>query len=362
MNAILVWDGENFTMPPAELVGTPRPDQMQGSSLDRIVELAGRTCYDSCGTGRPSAGPNGYHAHISQVKHGSVWEHATLTFESVVMFSGQVGVFAQILINRPSAWFSIHDDGESYRIRFTVNARHAMEWHRLPVPSTVTREAGHVGDVVRAAFRQAMPLTFAGEEVTSRDAYADDPKVATPETDEEIWACLYWDGGSRGLSHELVRHGDFTAISQRSSRFCDESESPWIPHPLLESDEEFMADFRKVEDYCKAKYDWIVPLLQDRLTARGLDKTTARKQARGAMRGVLGNALETKMVFSASLAQWKHILTQRASDPADAEIRKMAAEHFWPALKARWPERFEGWEEIRSSDGLTAALRPPVVA
>lgn len=51
--------------------------QGQGRFPERLVELAGRECYDSWGRGRKS--PE-YHAHIAEALHGSVLEHANFTF------------------------------------------------------------------------------------------------------------------------------------------------------------------------------------------------------------------------------------------------------------------------------------------
>ncbi len=54
-----------------------RDDQMQGSDGAKLIEFSGRICYDSLGNGRAS---KDYHAHILEVKHGSVCEHAQYSF------------------------------------------------------------------------------------------------------------------------------------------------------------------------------------------------------------------------------------------------------------------------------------------
>jgi thymidylate synthase (FAD) len=51
--------------------------QLAGSELANLIEFAGRVCYDSLGKGRPSAE---YHANILASGHGSVTEHASITF------------------------------------------------------------------------------------------------------------------------------------------------------------------------------------------------------------------------------------------------------------------------------------------
>lgn len=52
-------------------------NQFLGSDHAKIIEVAGRTCYDSFGQGRDS---KAYHANILDVGHGSVLEHVSLTF------------------------------------------------------------------------------------------------------------------------------------------------------------------------------------------------------------------------------------------------------------------------------------------
>ena len=65
------------------------------------------------------------------------------------------------------------------------------------------------------------------------DIHYSSPDYAAALQDAEKWLSLYI-YGSRGLTHELVRHGDFTSISQRSTRFVNESKSPWTLHPLIQ--------------------------------------------------------------------------------------------------------------------------------
>jgi thymidylate synthase ThyX len=63
------------------------------------------------------------------------------------------------------------------------------------------------------------------------------------------------------------------------------------------------------------------------------DKTAARKQARGAARGYLGNALASDMLFTTSVTGWKWILSQRKNKLADAEIREVYTPA-WTALQS----------------------------
>ncbi len=236
-----------------------------GTDAERLVECAGRTCYDSYGNGRPSAD---YHEHIMDVDHGSVTEHVTLTF--------------------------------------------------------------------------------------------------------------FLSGISRGLTHELVRHRVGVAISQRSTRYVDENESEWALHPLIYA---FIADRAPMEagiqsldgrydgalvrqqtafiqKEAQKNYALLVEKLQAWLIAKGTDKFTARKQARGAARGLLGNALMTEMVWTCNLRTLKTVLKQRAGAAADAEIRLLANRLYEEALPY-WPTYLGRYQKRPCPDGIGYELYLP---
>jgi thymidylate synthase (FAD) len=214
--------------------------QDEGSDAARLIECAGRTCYDSYGKGRASSQ---YHGHILEVGHGSVLEHAVINF--------------------------------------------------------------------------------------------------------------YITGISRGCSHEWVRHKAGTAISQRSTRYVDESDSAWAWHPFIlkHIDAEALGLLADAETACKQAYLTTVECLQKILVEKGLDKATARKQARGAARGVLGNALETSMVWSANIRAMRNVIEQRCSPFADAEIRQLANRVFEEARNV-CPEYFADYVCHPCEDGI----------
>lgn len=233
--------------------------QDQGSDMARLIECAGRTCYDSMGQGRSSAE---YHQHIREVGHGSVTEHASISF--------------------------------------------------------------------------------------------------------------YLDNISRGLSHELVRHRAGCAISQRSTRYVDEDGSPWILHPLLTkffatgdtvhrapNGEATELSLKQRTDHAvgaaQQAYRAIVLALQAQLIAAGADKQTARKQARGAARGLLGNALCTSMVWTANIRALRNVIEQRANPGADAEIRVLA-NRLYEEASLVCPEWFNDYEKTTCPDGIGYGL------
>lgn len=387
ISASLVWDGGDEVRIPKKMAA-PRGDQMQGTAAERLSELSGRTCYDSLGKGRPSftsevvtgADPHtgeqilqevqGYHDHILEVGHGSVLEHFNFTVE-ITPSDEPPGKWPQPyhlafqMLNRPGCftWMPIAEV-----LRITINLRSVLEFDNF------THEFGgnsarNLGAMLRTAAHQLAPniIKTTGEFID--ECKTCEARIVDPVNDNEKWVSLFV-SGSRGFSHELVRHGDFTGISQRSTRFVDEGESPWVVHPLeeayLESGIYGGNDYvvltegqNTVKYHSRKQYSEVVAHLESWLTARGIDKTSARKQARGAARGYLGNALYTELIFSASIAQWKRIMRQRASRFADAEIREMAVKAFGALKNSRYGDSFAGWSVTPSPDGIGFVVNEP---
>jgi thymidylate synthase ThyX len=345
--AYLVWDGGDEVRIP-DVMGKPAENQMQGTPGERLSELAGRVCYDSLGKGRSS--PD-YHTHIKEVGHGSVYEHVHMT---VFLTWNMREPFAiAVFLNRPGVWIRMVNEG----IRVTFNPRVVLDWEAFGSPFALER------DILHHHASQAWPMIISPRQVPREraDFIKNMTKVVEPDHDEERWVTLFV-SGSRGFSHELVRHGDFTAISQRSTRFVDEDGSPWIDHPLVmefmreASDlerEEVALEIGDVKMVARKVYADLSERLQKWLIEKkNVDKFTARKQARGAARGYLGNALETEVIFSASIAQWKRMLKLRACDPADAEIRSVFIEAFHELRKSRYADCFSSWERKAAKDGI----------
>jgi thymidylate synthase (FAD) len=182
---------------------------------------------------------------------------------------------------------------------------------------------------------------------------------------------FYLDNISRGCTHELVRHRAGCAISQRSTRYVDESGSPWILHPLLEqyldgetihrapngemTEMPLKMRAAHTKTIAQGTYDAVVEALQSYMITKGVDKFTARKQARGAARGLLGNALCTSMVWSANIRALRTVIEQRANPAADAEIRVLANRIYEEASKV-CPEYFDDYEKVACPDGIGYGL------
>ena len=269
-------------------MGTPSPGQFKGTTAERLCEVAGRICYDSFGKGRSS---EEYHQHIKEVGHYSVYEH----FNFTVHVDMSLEELCLACRNRPGIWIEPN--------RVTVNLRCVAEWEKWNMP---TRESVDLGRVLRKAGNMLAPWIIEDDPGVGRDWH-----LVEPIHEEEIWLSFYMEG-SRGFSHEQVRHGDRTAISQRSTRYVDEGNAKMCWHPLLVDQHPYC---EQAVHNARLAYDTLV---KD-LTANG----ASRKQARGAARGLLPNALFTNMIFSASLAQWRRMIGMRVSIHADGEINNI---------------------------------------
>lgn len=164
-------------------------------------------------------------------------------------------------------------------------------------------------------------------------------------------ATFLFEGVSRSLTHELVRHRHFS-YSELSQRFENmEDARPVIPpaiHRLL--DEWLINGWNHSFEGDKAVYSGIVEFL----TGKGL----TRKQAREAARAVLPNMTETKIVVTGNFRAWRQFIAMRATVHADAEICALAVEVLWN-LQVHAPNVFGDFEPMvwsgPGSDGRTYA-------
>lgn len=131
---------------------------------------------------------------------------------------------------------------------------------------------------------------------------------------EHASASFWISGVSRSLTHELVRHRHLS-FSQVSQRYVDESEGDVILHPAM-TGFDFGNTMVDVNAEARAKYSFLVA----ELTAKGID----RKTARGAARGVLPNATATEIIVTGNHGAWREVLRKRLAPGADAEIRELA--------------------------------------
>lgn len=165
-------------------------------------------------------------------------------------------------------------------------------------------------------------------------------------------ATFRFEGISRSLTHELIRHRHFS-YSELSQRFDNMEYAKGVIPPAISRlldkylQEQWIIDFEKA----KSEYSGIVEFLQD--------KGLTRKQAREAARAVLPNMTETKIVVTGNFRAWRQFIAMRATIHADAEICAVAVEVLqW--LQNHAPNVFGDfelltWNEGPGCDGRTYA-------
>jgi thymidylate synthase ThyX len=383
--AHLVYDGTGEPVIPAEM-GTPAPGQFEGTPLEKLAEICCRVCYDSFGLDAVTGKPRGrssaaLHKHILDVGHGSVHEHVNITVEfddvrnlmrvappggnqdsSQLVLAGLVVGFG-VLSNRkgvhvtPAAY-----DAGRVGFRVTFNPRVLTDWerHSSDFAQSHPAQSQFLFDSLRYHASQAVPaiITPPHSDV-DLGAYS---RTVPPETDDEIHISVYM-RGSRGFGNEQVRHR--FPVSQRSTRYVDESECEYIIHPLISK---YISDSpgscwpliraaSEAETAAKRAYGLAVAELESYNLARGVGKLTARKQARGAARGYLGIATATEMVVTAPVSGWRWMARSRKSEAADAEIREVYTPVIAALRSSAHAARFADLETRPSPDGIGTVLK-----
>ncbi|WP_368921768.1 FAD-dependent thymidylate synthase, partial [Corynebacterium striatum] len=141
---------------------------------------------------------------------------------------------------------------------------------------------------------------------------------------EHATATLYFEGVSRALTHELIRHRHLS-YSQLSQRFVDEADAAIVIPPAIRNlaaphrnaqasstaqplDEVAHDVLETVAESASETYAALV----DFLTNQGLP----RKQAREAARAVLPNMVETRIVVTGNLRAWHEVIQRRTQPDA----------------------------------------------
>ena len=133
---------------------------------------------------------------------------------------------------------------------------------------------------------------------------------------EHSTVSFYFDGISRNLTHELVRHRHFS-FSQVSQRYVDDLNTP-VLYPDAVADLNASQWDALVEHNARAKV--LYRDVRDALKARGLPK----KKAQQAARFILPGSTETAIVVTGNHRSWREFVDKRYSEFADPEIRELA--------------------------------------
>jgi thymidylate synthase (FAD) len=164
-----------------------------------------------------------------------------------------------------------------------------------------------------------------------------------------VWSFLF-EGVSRSLTHELVRHRAGMGYSQLSQRYVDESEIGFVLPPEIEDGTQ---DFEVWRSACEQSLDNYRKLLVN-VTEKVGDQgpvTMRKKRARQAARSVLPNAAETKIVATGNARALRHFCEMRGAAGADLEIRRLAGVVL-RLLQQEAPNIFGDMYFVPSDDGV----------
>ena len=114
-------------------------------------------------------------------------------------------------------------------------------------------------------------------------------------------------GISRACSHQLVRHR-LASYSQESQRYVDMSDPQFVIPPSIASDPRATEIWEGVVDEIKTAYQ--------ELRGLGIRKEDARF--------LLPNAATTRIVMTANVREWRHLIKLRTDPAAQWEIRELA--------------------------------------
>ena len=143
---------------------------------------------------------------------------------------------------------------------------------------------------------------------------------------EHAYATFKMSGVSRAFTHQLVRHR-LCSFTQQSQRYVDESKFDYIEPESIRNNSKAHSLFTKfIED---------VKRIYSELQGLGIKNEDARF--------VLPNAVESHIVVTANLREWRHIIELRFSPDAQWEIRRVAMK-ILKILKTHAPTVFEDFE------------------
>ena len=162
------------------------------------------------------------------------------------------------------------------------------------------------------------------------------------------WTLLF-EGISRALTHELVRHRHFS-FSQLSQRYVDESEVAFVLPPEIAPEGEAFEIFRRSCERANDDYKTLLAKIEEQVKDEP-SATLRRKRARQTARSLLPNATETKIVVSGNARAWRHFIELRASEGADTEIRALAIKCYY-LLKEEAPGLFGDYRMKKLDNGV----------
>lgn len=263
-------------------------------AAERLVEVAGRTCYMSFAKPRPG-GNSAYVSHLLDVGHGSCLEHAVWN----------------LLVTGVSR-----------------SLTHELIRHRVGVsPSQLSQryvDESTAGFVIPDALKEEVEAAIA----LFRGSWAN------PQFDADEVECLLNDKEYPLTYAQRAGVEWLRAIIQ-----CRES------YRYLS---DYLTEKHKPAGVRRAEAD---PEYAEQLGGLvEMNATERRKNARQAARSVLPNATETKIFLTMNGRAARHFIELRASRHADAEIRRLACA-IWEVLVKESVALFGDYERVALADG-----------
>ena len=170
-----------------------------------------------------------------------------------------------------------------------------------------------------------------------------------------VWSCLF-EGISRTLTHELVRHRAGFGFSQLSQRYVDESNIGFVLPPEIEEGTRAFEIWMRACENSLGAYRELLTEMTAQVSESGTP-TMRKKRARQAARSVLHNCAETKIVVTGNARAWRHFCEMRGSPTAEIEIRKLAVAVL-QALQAEAPHLFSDMRMVPHEDGVPVIETP----
>ena len=160
-----------------------------------------------------------------------------------------------------------------------------------------------------------------------------------------VWTFLF-EGVSRALTHELVRHRHLS-YSQLSQRYVDESEVAFVLPPEIPREGPAFELFKASCSRANEDYRQLLAMIEEQVKDEP-SATLRRKRARQTARSLLPNAAETKIVVTGNARAWRHFIELRGSDGAEAEIRILAVK-LLQMLKEEAPHLFGDYQLVEKN-------------
>ena len=139
------------------------------------------------------------------------------------------------------------------------------------------------------------------------------------------------EGVSRAFLAQMTRHR-IASYSVQSQRYVRRGSFDFIVPPNISSDEEALAEYKKIMDSCAESYQKITEILQKKEAARLVSEGKSEEEAWKAAektaiedaRFVLPNACDTKMVVTMNVRSLHNFFRLRCCNRAQWEIRSVA--------------------------------------